>query len=55
MSARFHSSPKKTGLFTAANASKTTDLHPDRAVGADLVTVVLDLADGMIGRVKCMM
>ncbi len=45
--AKSHLSQKKIDLFIAETASKTTDRPQDK--------VVVDLVEGMIGHVKCMM
>ncbi len=63
MNAKYHSNQKKTDLFTAKTASKTTNLHQDK-VGVDLaedpaalaeIGMVLDLVEETTDHVKCMM
>ena len=66
MNVKYHSNQKKTDLFIAENASKTTNLNQDK-VGVDLVedpavedladlvaTEALDLVEETTDHVKCM-
>ncbi len=64
MIVKCHSSQKKTGLFIAGNASRTTSQLQEQAEGADsedpvaamvVTTEALDLVDETADHAKCLM